>query len=163
MRERRSGCIINVTSVAGRLAAAPHAAYSSSKFALEAASECLAQEVKAFGVRVAIVEPGHIATPIFGKMQPPPADSNYPHSRRTAELLRASLENPVSPYVVGEKIREIVESGTWKLRHPVGPDAEGFLAFRASVSDEQWVEWGAISDEQWVEYVRRNFHLNVSL
>jgi hypothetical protein len=41
--------------------------------------------------------------------------------------------------------------------------SEGFLAWRASMSDEQWVEWGAISDEQWVEYVRQNFHLNVSL
>jgi NAD(P)-dependent dehydrogenase (short-subunit alcohol dehydrogenase family) len=163
MRERRSGCIVNVTSVAGRLSSAPQAPYASSKFALEGLSECLAQEMRAFGVRVAIVEPGVIATPIFGKVQPPPADSKYPHSRRIAELFRASLENPVSPYVVGEKIREIVESGTWKLRHPVGPDAEGLLAWRASMSDEQWVEWGAISDEQWVEYVRQNFHLNVSL
>jgi hypothetical protein len=64
---------------------------------------------------------------------------------------------------VGEKIRDIVDSGTWQLRHPVGPDAEGLLAWRASMNDEQWVEWGAISDEQWVEYVRQNFHLNVSL
>jgi NAD(P)-dependent dehydrogenase (short-subunit alcohol dehydrogenase family) len=163
MRERRSGCIVNVTSVAGRLSVAPQAAYSSSKFALEAASESLAQEMKALGVRVAIVEPGVIATPMFGKLQPPPADSKYPHRRRIVELFRASLENPVSPYVVGEKIREIVESSTWKLRHPVGPDAEGLLAWRASMSDEQWVEWGAISDDQWVEDVRQNFHLDVSL
>jgi len=86
--------------------------------------------MKAFGVRVAIVEPGVIATSIFGKLQTPPADSKYPHNRRIHELFRASLENPVSPYVVGEKIREIVESGTCKLRHPVGPDAEGLLAWR---------------------------------
>jgi NAD(P)-dependent dehydrogenase (short-subunit alcohol dehydrogenase family) len=164
MRERRSGCIVNVTSIAGRLSAAPQAAYSASKFALEAASESLAQEVKAFGVRVAIVEPGVTATAIFNKVQPPPADSKYPHGRRIYELFRTSLQNnPASPYVVGEKIREIVESGTWKLRHPTGPDAEGFLAWRTSMSDEQWVEWGAISDEQWVDYVRQNFRLNVSL
>jgi NAD(P)-dependent dehydrogenase (short-subunit alcohol dehydrogenase family) len=163
MRERRSGCIVNVTSVAGRLSMAPQAAYSSSKFALEAASESLAQEMKAFGVRVAIVEPGVIATAILGKAPPPPIDSKYPHSRRIMAFFRASLQNPVSPYVVGEKIREIVESGTWKLRHPVGPDADGLLAWRASMSDEQWVQWGAISDEQWVESVRQDLHLNVSL
>ena len=163
MRERRSGCIVNVTSVAGRFSSAPQAAYASSKFALEALSECLAQEMKTFGVRVAIVEPGVIATPIFGKLETPPASTRYPHSRRIAELFRASLENPVSPYVVGEKIREIVSSGTWQLRHPVGPDAAGLLAWRASMSDEQWVDWGALTDDEWVAYVRQNFKLNVSL
>jgi NAD(P)-dependent dehydrogenase (short-subunit alcohol dehydrogenase family) len=163
MRERRSGCIVNVTSVAGRFSSAPQAAYASSKFALEALSECLAQEMKSFGVHVAIVEPGVIATPIFDKAERGPADSKYPHSRRITELFRASLENPASPYLVGEKIREIVDSGTWQLRHPVGPDAAGLLAWRTSMTDEQWVEWGAISDDQWVAYIRENFHLNVSL
>lgn len=163
MRERRSGCIVNVTSVAGRFSSAPQAAYASSKFALEALSECLAQEMKTFGVRVAIVEPGVIATPIFGKAQPLPSSTNYPHTRRITELFRASLEKPVSPYVVGEKIREIVDSGTWQLRHLVGPDAAGLLGWRASMSDEQWVEWGALSDDEWVAYVRENFQLNVSL
>jgi len=163
MRERGSGCIVNITSVSGRFASAPQAAYASSKFALEALSECLAQEMKALGIHVAIVEPGIIATPIFSKMQPQPANSKYPHSRRIAELFRASLEKPVSPYVVGEKICEIVSSGTWQLRHPVGPDAAGLLAWRTSMSDEQWVEWGAMSDDEWVAYVRQNFGLNVSL
>lgn len=163
MRSRRSGCIVNITSVAGRFSSAPQAAYTSSKFALEALSECLAQEMKAFGVHVAIVEPGVIATPIFGKSRPQPASTHYPHARRINELFRASLEKPVSPYVVGKKILEIVESGTWQLRHPVGPDAAGLLAWRASMSDEQWVEWGALTDDEWVAYVRKNFQLNVSL
>ncbi len=140
MRQQRAGCIINVTSVAGRFSAAPQAPYSSSKFALEALSECLAQETKAFGVRVAIVEPGVIATPIFGKVGQPPASTNYPQRRRLMDLFRASLEKPVSPYVVGEKIRDIVDSGTWQLRHPVGPDAAGLLVWRASLTDEQgWI------------------------
>jgi NAD(P)-dependent dehydrogenase (short-subunit alcohol dehydrogenase family) len=163
MRKRRSGCIVNITSVAGRFSAAPQAAYASSKFALEALSECLAQEMKAFGVHVAIVEPGIIATPIFGKVSELPPDTAYPHSRRLNELFRASLEKPVPPSVVGDKVRDIVASGTWQLRHPVGPDAEGLLAWRASFSDEQWVASGAQSDAEWVAYVRQNFGLNVSL
>ncbi len=77
MRERRSGFMINITSVAGRFTA-PQATYSSSKFALEALCECLAQEMKGFDVHVAIVEPGVIATPIFGKGEKPRPDSHYP-------------------------------------------------------------------------------------
>jgi NAD(P)-dependent dehydrogenase (short-subunit alcohol dehydrogenase family) len=72
MRTRRNGCIINVTSVAGRMAIAPAGPYAASKWALEALSECLAQELKAFNERVAIVEPGVIATPIFSKARPLP-------------------------------------------------------------------------------------------
>ena len=163
MRERGEGCIVNVTSVAGRLASASHGSYVASKFALEALSESLAQEVKGFGVRVAIVEPGVIATPIFKKLKEPPVETLYPHARRMQEMFRASLEKPVSPYVVGEKIREIVDSGTWQVRHPVGPDAAGILAWRASMSDEQWADHGTITDAQWVKYMRENFGLNVSL
>jgi NAD(P)-dependent dehydrogenase (short-subunit alcohol dehydrogenase family) len=119
--------------------------------------------MKAFGVRVAILEPGVIATAIFSKLELPSPDTKYPHSRRLAELFRASLENPVSPYVVGERIREIVDGDTWQLRHPVGPDAQALLAWRASMSDEQWVASAAITDDEWVSYVRRNFGLNVNL
>lgn len=163
MRERREGCIVNVTSVAGKVANAAHGSYVASKFALEGLSECLAQEMKAFGVRVAIVEPGVIATPIFTKSKELPVETHYPHQRRMQELFRASLEKPVSPYVVGEKIREIVDSGTWKLRHPVGQDAEGLLAWRASITDEQWVDFGALTDAQWVSFMREKRGLNVSL
>jgi NAD(P)-dependent dehydrogenase (short-subunit alcohol dehydrogenase family) len=163
MRERGVGCIVNVSSVSGRLSSSPQAPYSSSKFALEALSESLAQEVKAFGIRVAIVEPGVIATPIFEKIEPIPRATCYPHQRRLNALFRASLENPVSAYVVGEKIREIVDNGTWQLRHPAGPDAAGLLAWRASMTDEQWVDWGAQSDEAWVRSVHQILGLDVKL
>jgi NAD(P)-dependent dehydrogenase (short-subunit alcohol dehydrogenase family) len=115
MRERRQGCIVNVTSLSGRLALAPAAAYCASKFALEALSECLAQEMKAFNVRVAIIEPGVIATPIFSKAKPIPEGSPYPQARRQRALFAKSLTNPTSPYVVGEKIREILDGNSWQL------------------------------------------------
>jgi NAD(P)-dependent dehydrogenase (short-subunit alcohol dehydrogenase family) len=162
MREQRSGCIINVTSVAGRIANAPQGPYTASKFALEAASEVLAQEAKLFNIRVAIVEPGIIQTAIFDKARAIPADTRYPHERRLRALFAASLARPVSPAVVGDQIREIVESGSWQLRYPVGPDAAQFLAWRAGMSDEEWIERGAISDDEvWCSRVEQDFRLNV--
>src|SRR5258705_11590372 len=80
MRERRAGCIVNVTSIAGRVATPNQIAYSASKHALAAASEALAHEVAAFGIRVAIIEPGVIQTAIFeNSAGAPPSHKNPPY------------------------------------------------------------------------------------
>jgi NAD(P)-dependent dehydrogenase (short-subunit alcohol dehydrogenase family) len=160
MRARRSGCIINVTSVAGRISSSPLGPYAASKFALEALSEALAQEAKMFNVRVAIVQPGIIDTSMARRVSERSATSPYPHAHRMAGLFSASLETPTSPLIVGDKIRDIIESGTWQLRHPVGPDAEPFLQWRASMTDEQWVDWGASDDNTWYQNVERDFGLD---
>jgi hypothetical protein len=83
--------------------------------------------------------------------------------RRMAGLLTTSLKNPASPFLVGQKILDIIESGTWQLRHPIGPDAEPFLQWRASMTDEQWVDWGAADDATWYQSVERDFGLNARL
>jgi len=163
MRGRRHGCIINVTSIAGRVALAPQAAYCASKWALEALSECLAQEMKAFNVRVAIIEPGVIATPIFTKTRPAPKDSPYPHLRRLNALLNASIARRTSPYDVGEQIRRIVEGDSWQLRYPVGADALPFLAWRASKTDEDMVSTAGASDAEYAASIKRDFGLDVVL
>src|SRR3954451_479324 len=65
MRERGSGRIVMVSSIAGRAAIMPlNGWYHASKFALEALSDVLRMEVAAFGVKVAIVEPGFFKTGI---------------------------------------------------------------------------------------------------
>jgi len=163
MRERRRGTIVNVTSIAGRLAMAPQASYAASKWALEALSECLAQEMRAFNVRVAIVEPGVIATPIFAKARPLPRNSPYPHARRMRAIFAAALANPTPPSLVGELIRDFVDGDSWQLRHPAGPDAIPILKRRASRTDEQVIEEAAESDNEFVERVKREFGLDVKL
>jgi NAD(P)-dependent dehydrogenase (short-subunit alcohol dehydrogenase family) len=163
MRERRDGCIINVTSVSGRVALAPHASYAASKWAFEALSECLAQEMKAFNVRVAIIEPGVIATPILAKAPRVPEDSPYPQARRLSAFLAASLTKPTSPYVVAEQIRQIVEGDNWQLRYPVGPDAAPFLKWRASLTDEEVVNNSGASDAEYKARVKQVFGLDVKL
>jgi NAD(P)-dependent dehydrogenase (short-subunit alcohol dehydrogenase family) len=160
MRVRKNGCIVNVSSVAGRVATSPMAPYTASKYALEALTEVLAQEVKPFNIRVAVVEPGIIDTPMARRITVPPSTSQYSQASRFSGLFVASLATPTPPAVVAEKIREIIESDTWQLRHPVGPDAMGFLEWRTSMNDEEWVNYGALDDDAWYERVQKDFGLD---
>jgi NAD(P)-dependent dehydrogenase (short-subunit alcohol dehydrogenase family) len=159
MRNNKSGCIINVASVAGHIANSPLGGYAASKFALEAISEALAQEVKPFNIKVKIVEPGIINTQMAQDIKVP-SDSIYPHSTRFGGLFAASLNTPTSPTLVADKILEIAEDKNWKLRHPVGPDAAPFLEWRASMTDEEWVDWNSANDEDWYASVERDFGLD---
>jgi NAD(P)-dependent dehydrogenase (short-subunit alcohol dehydrogenase family) len=150
MRKRRSGLIINITSVAGRVSTSPLGPYAASKFALEALSEALAQEMKTFGVRVAIVEPGVIDTPMANGIGVPASESLYPQQKRMAAYFAAALRTPTPPSLVAEKIQSIIESGTWQLRHPVGPGAEPLLESRKATSDEDYVAFhGMADDDAW--------------
>ncbi len=160
MRKRQKGCIINITSVSGKVSTSPLGAYAASKFALEAISEALAMEVKPFNVRVNIVEPGIINTDM-AKDIGQGGNSVYPHVNRFGALFVASLKMPTSATLVAEKILEIAESGTWILRHPVGPDAQPFLEGRASMTDEAWIDRGSISDEEWYSRIEHDFGVNM--
>ena len=159
MRKNRKCCIINVTSIAGRIANTPLGPYTASKFALEAVSEALAQEIKPFNIRVRIVEPGSIDTQMARDIRVG-GNSIYPHSHRFAGLFAASLKTPTQATVVADKILEIADSESWQLRHPVGPDAIPFLEWRASMTDEEYVDWNAANDEDWYNAVQNTFGLN---
>ena len=160
MRQRRSGCIINVTSIGGRISSAPLTPYNASKWALEALSEGLAGEMKTFNVRVAIVEPGIIDTAMARRMGDEAADSPYRQRARFTFLFRTALQNPAHPSIVAQKILEIAENGTWQLRHPVGPDAVPFIEWRRQMTDEQWVDLNASDDETWYRNLERDFGLD---
>jgi NAD(P)-dependent dehydrogenase (short-subunit alcohol dehydrogenase family) len=147
MRQRRSGTIINISSVAGRICNPPLTSYCASKWALEALSEGLAGELKTFNVRVAIVEPGIIDTAMAQRIGDPAPGSPYGQTARFSALFTKSLEHPVPPSLVAEKILEVAQSENWQLRHPVGPDAIGFLEWRKGMSDEDWIEMNAGDDE----------------
>jgi NAD(P)-dependent dehydrogenase (short-subunit alcohol dehydrogenase family) len=155
MRQRGSGCIINVTSVGGRISSPPLTPYNASKWALEALSEGLAGEMKTFGVRVLIVEPGIIDTAMARSIGVTPKGSPYRQRQRFAAMFASALKNPVHPSLVGKKIRELAESDTWKLRHPVGPDALPFLDWRRGMTDEAWVALNAADDETWQRGLKR--------
>ena len=76
--------------------------------------------------------------------------------RAGTSLSIQALKHPVPPSIIAAVIRNIIESGTWKLRHPCGPDAEPFLAWRAAMTDEQWVDFNALDAEGFRKRVKND-------
>jgi NAD(P)-dependent dehydrogenase (short-subunit alcohol dehydrogenase family) len=154
MRERRSGTIVNVTSIAGLIATPNQIAYSASKWALECAGEALAHEVCRFGVRVVHVEPGVVMTAIFENSATATRyekSSPYqPIMRRNGKLFAAGFADPAQPDDVAKTILDAITSSEYRLRWPVGKDAVGFYRGRPTISDEDWVALGDdLSDQEY--------------
>lgn len=150
MRERRNGTIINISSVAGKMFSNFHSTYCASKAALEAFSESLAQEVLPFNIKVVIIQPSFIVTPIFSKAREIPADTNYPNIKRYCSLFAAALETQEAPEKVADVINDIVSGNAGSFRRPVGITADGFLKFRASMPDDDWVNSVSVNDDEWI-------------
>jgi NAD(P)-dependent dehydrogenase (short-subunit alcohol dehydrogenase family) len=160
MRERRSGAIVNVSSIAGRLAIAGHGHYSAVKHALEAASEALAQEVQAFGIRVAIVEPGVVVTPIFTKAKrfADPGSPYAVHVHRLLLFYQMQMKTASQPADVARVIHEAVTAKDPKLRYLVGDDAERLVAGRRRLTDEEYVATGRLMpDAEYLDLMRRRY------
>lgn len=150
MRERGAGCIITISSVAGKLYSPYHTAYCASKAAVEALCECLAGEVGPLGVRVSLVEPGVIDTPIIDKFEEATPDTHYPNQIRLSAYLRASRDNHAPASMVADVIQALAEGNQTTFRNPVGPDAGPLLGWRASLSDEDWIASAGMDEETWI-------------
>jgi len=165
MRARRSGTIVNVSSVVGRFAALAQAPYVASKWALEAMSEELAQEIAPWGIRVAIVEPGITKSAIFAKNVDAPNSSGVydAHYRRLFQFYAAGMARATDPFEVGAVVREAIETDSPRLRWPVSWGARELLESRLRVSDADWVGLGAVdTDEEYVAGFRRLFGLDIA-
>ena len=155
MRERGSGTIVSVTSQGGRIAVPTLSTYSASKFALEAVMEILASEVASFGIRVAIIEPGAILTPIIGKDEPRDTDGPYATAhRRFMALAFHDFGRGSTPDVVADTIAEAISTESPKLRWPCGQGAQRNLDTRASMSDEDTIAmWNAPDDDSFLKTI----------
>ena len=142
MRARGSGSIVNVTSIAARVAPPFDGFYSASKFAVEGLSEALHYEVGHFGIRVRLIEPGRFDTGFHGNIAGFGADRPpYDELARQWEAARGRLpggSHPPGPEAVGVAIADAVESTEPQLRWPVGADVEMVMAARASSTDEEF-------------------------
>lgn len=149
MRARRSGTIVNVTSMMGRVTFGCHAFYSATKYALAAVSETLAIEAKPLGIKVAIIEPGVILTPIWNKAEAlMPDEHSYGQAMsRLYRLFGAQMEGGTLPDAVAKAIFDAVAEGATSLRYPVGLDAEKIVAARDRMTAQQWAAMLTEEDE----------------
>jgi NAD(P)-dependent dehydrogenase (short-subunit alcohol dehydrogenase family) len=125
MREQRSGRMINLSSVAGLVPTPYQGIYSASKHALEGYSESLDYEVRQFGIRVALIEPGFTRTNMDRNSQavrePLPAYAS--ERNRVAEAVLANLVRGEDAASVASVILEALTSRTPKLRYAAGHQA----------------------------------------
>ncbi|WP_100181724.1 SDR family oxidoreductase [Candidatus Nitrosotenuis aquarius] len=139
MRSQKSGAIVNVSSVAGRIGFPGSPAYISSKFALEGLSECLRYELSPFGVNTIIIEPGVIKTNFFGSMRMPKnAKPDSPYKDITNKVVagvKMMAEMGTPPKEVAETIVKALKEKNPLPRYPVGNDAIMFLEAKKMKTD----------------------------
>jgi NAD(P)-dependent dehydrogenase (short-subunit alcohol dehydrogenase family) len=125
MRERRSGAIVQLSSLGGQLSFAGFSAYSATKFALEGMSEALADEVGPLGIKVLIVEPGAFRTALFGNLSSSEPIADYAATvGPTREMVRTGDgAQPGDPARAAALILAALDDEKTPLRLPLGDDA----------------------------------------
>jgi NAD(P)-dependent dehydrogenase (short-subunit alcohol dehydrogenase family) len=142
MREKRSGTIVNVSSVGGKIAIPFAAPYCASKHALEAVSDALRVEVSPFGIRVVVVEAGPIETRFADRARESvtrilassgPYSSFYPAVARSAETDFQAGKLP--PEAVARVIVAAIESSEPRTRYHITRMARTLIPLRRFLSD----------------------------
>ncbi|GAB3241655.1 oxidoreductase [Mycolicibacterium hippocampi] len=149
MRARRSGHIVNISSMTGLVANPPNAYYSSTKFALEALTEALAQEVKPFGIKVTAIEPGAFRTDWAARSMwessTPISDYDDNVGARKTMIKEFANHLPGDPRKVAEAVLMVTTLNEPPLRLLLGRDVlkavrDKLAAFSASID-----EWEAVT------------------
>jgi short-subunit dehydrogenase len=140
-REQKSGTIIQIASMGGRLAFPLFSIYHGTKWAVEGFSESLAYELRQFNIKVRIIEPGAIKTAFYGssrKFVKPDYTNAYDNFLATAEKVGADAgKNGDSAEKVAQTILKAATDNSNKLRYPVGNPAPLLLTLRKLIP-ESW-------------------------
>lgn len=122
MRKQKLGLIVNISSVAGFISIPYQSMYSASKYALEAMTEALRMEVKQFGIRVALIEPGDMHTNFY-RVTAKEAQDNSVYKDRfekaVNEMIQSELKGPGAEIVIKE-FAKILKSANPPIRRVVG-------------------------------------------
>jgi NAD(P)-dependent dehydrogenase (short-subunit alcohol dehydrogenase family) len=141
MRKQRTGTIVNVSSVAGRIGFPMGSAYVSSKFALEGLSESMSYELKQFGIKIVLIEPGVINTN-FAFVTPKKAlEANSSYSQlmnKLEENLFSTIANGTPPKDVANVILHSITKESPEHRYLVGNDAVELINARKNSTDEEF-------------------------
>jgi NAD(P)-dependent dehydrogenase (short-subunit alcohol dehydrogenase family) len=145
MRERRSGTIVNLSSMGGRLTFPGGGAYHATKHAVEALSDALRFEVAGYGIRVVIVEPGLIRTE-FGDTAAGTVDARGPYgdfNAAVATTTAEAYEGPMSklgggPEAVARVIEKAIAAKRPRTRYPVTASARVMMGMNAVLPDRLW-------------------------
>jgi NAD(P)-dependent dehydrogenase (short-subunit alcohol dehydrogenase family) len=142
MRAQRSGRIVNITSIGGKMHEPFGAWYHATKFAVEGLSDCLRVEMKPFGIDVIVIEPGAIRTEWTGiardsLMERSGAGAYAPYARRHAAMFgQMDTSKMVSPpAVIANAIAKAASARRPRTRYAVGGGAKPILFLRRLLSD----------------------------
>ena len=147
MRKQRSGIIVNVSSIGGRIGVPLNSAYTSSKFALEGFSESMKYELEGFGIRVILIEPGAVKTNFLENIkwaqEAVKLDSPYAElSKKVSEGVRESFKQASSsPLQVAEAVLNAIKSENPNTRYLVGDDAAAIIERRKKSSTFEFERW----------------------
>ncbi|MBA11817.1 MAG: hypothetical protein CMD71_03775, partial [Gammaproteobacteria bacterium] len=151
MRLKKSGAIINVSSQAGRRPFALMSHYCATKYALNGLSESMAHELSQFNIRVTLIEPGTVITPIFGKGNSIPQDEeNYSifQGRMIRQVTKGLTELGCGPEVIAKCIVDFVTTDDPKLHYLLDKDAVDNVDVYHKYGPETWVSDGKILDDE---------------
>ncbi|MDM9383766.1 oxidoreductase [Chlorogloeopsis sp. ULAP01] len=131
MRQQGSGHIVNISSTAGLVGFAGSSLYCGAKFALEGTSEALAKEVKSFGVKVTLIEPGAFRTDFNGRslaVAEQSIDAYAPVSGASLQWFKEmDGQQPGDPRAAAQAIIQAVESPHPPMRLALGTDAMSLI------------------------------------
>jgi len=143
MRAQRSGRILNISSIGGKLGE-PHGAwYHATKYAVEGLSDSLRMELKEFGIDVVIIEPGAIITEWAGiareNMLKTSGDTAYGElTRKQAKMFERADKMGSKPIVVAKTIVKAITTARPKTRYETGGGAKAILFARRILSDRMF-------------------------
>jgi NAD(P)-dependent dehydrogenase (short-subunit alcohol dehydrogenase family) len=150
MRERRSGHIVNVSSVGGLAAFPALSFYNASKFAVEALSESLSQEVAPLGLKVLLVEPGPFRTDWAGRSANA-VENTLPDYQPTAGARIATIrgysgQQPGDPERAAAAIVQAVEAQQPPLRLLLGKAALNMARTKLAAMNRDFDQWATVSE-----------------